>query len=106
PSRPCLAPGFTILAGPDRVRLVAGEDFRYTLTGPGLEAWLPAWLPVLDGRRTADEVLGLLPPERRGAAGDLLARLYGERVVLDGPASSAHVAGRYTLHPEGTGPLV
>jgi bacteriocin biosynthesis cyclodehydratase domain-containing protein len=105
PARPCLAPGFTVLPGPDRVRLVAGEDFRYTLTGPGLETWLPAWLAELDGRRTADDLLALLPPEHRGPAAQLLARLYGERVVLDGPAAAAHKAARYALCPEGTGLL-
>ncbi len=105
PTRPCLAPGFTILPGPDRVRLVAGEDFRYTLTGPGLEAWLPAWLPALDGSRTAEDFLGLLPAERRDAARQLLARLYGERVVFDGPAAAAHTPARHILRPEGTGLL-
>src|SRR5207302_70111 len=48
PTRPCLALPFTVLTAQDRVRLVAGEDFRYTLTGPGLETWLPDWLPTLD----------------------------------------------------------
>jgi bacteriocin biosynthesis cyclodehydratase domain-containing protein len=105
PARPFLAPGFTILPGPDRVRLVAGEDFRYTLTGPGLESWLPAWLPALDGGRTAEDLLGLLPPERRDPARQLLAHLYGERVVLDGPAAAAHAPARHTLRPEGTGLL-
>jgi hypothetical protein len=105
PARPCLAPGFSILPGPDRVRLVAGEDFRYTLTGPGLETWLPAWLPALDGSRTADEWLDQLPPERREAARQLLARLYGERVVLDGPAAAAHTPSRHSFRTEGTGLL-
>src|SRR4051794_6435571 len=35
PVRPRLALPFTFLTGPGRVRLVAGEDFRYTLAGPG-----------------------------------------------------------------------
>ena len=35
--RPRLALPFTVLASPDSVRLVAGEDFRYTLTGPELD---------------------------------------------------------------------
>jgi bacteriocin biosynthesis cyclodehydratase domain-containing protein len=105
PARPFLAPGFTVLTGPDRVRLVAGEDFRYTLSGPGLEGWLPAWLPALDGRRTAEEVLALLPEEQRAAGGQVLARLYGERVVLDGPAPAAHTPGRFALAVEGAGPL-
>ncbi len=105
PLRPCLAPGFSILPGPDRVRLVAGEDFRYTLTGPGLETWLPAWLAEMDGLRVLDDLLALLPPERRDPAAQLLARLYGERVVLDGPAAAAHAPAHYSLRPEGTGRL-
>ena len=44
PERPCLALPFTFLSSPDRVRLVAGEDFRYTLDGPRIETWLPQWL--------------------------------------------------------------
>jgi bacteriocin biosynthesis cyclodehydratase domain-containing protein len=105
PLRPCLAPGFTVLSGPDRVRLVAGEDFRYTLTGRGLESWLPQWLPLLDGSRTAEELASLLPDEHREAARQLLARLYGERVLIDPPAAAACKPASYTLRPEGTGAL-
>jgi bacteriocin biosynthesis cyclodehydratase domain-containing protein len=105
PARPFLAPGFTVLSGPDRVRLVAGEDFRYTLSGPGLEAWLPAWLEGLDGGCTADELLALLPEEQRALGREVLAGLYGERVVLDGPAAAAHVPARSVPVVEGTGPL-
>jgi bacteriocin biosynthesis cyclodehydratase domain-containing protein len=36
----------------------------------------------------------------------LVARLYGERVLVDGPARQAHAAGRYRLRPEGAGPLL
>src|SRR5450755_1293000 len=77
PSRPCLALPFTVLPGPDRVRLIAGEDFRYTLAAPGLETWLPDVLSQLDGRRTLDELLAALPADRHDAARQLLARLYG-----------------------------
>jgi bacteriocin biosynthesis cyclodehydratase domain-containing protein len=83
--RPCLALPFTVLTAADTVRLVAGEDFRYTLTSPGLDAWLPAWLAQLDGRRTLDETLGAVPAERRADAARLAERLYGERVLIDGP---------------------
>src|SRR5262249_36115796 len=105
PARPFLAFGFTILPGPDRVRLVAGEDLRYTLTGPGLETWLPAWLAHLDGTRTAEELLALLPQERRGDALEVLAGLYGERVRGDGPAVPARVPARWAIRREGTGIL-
>jgi bacteriocin biosynthesis cyclodehydratase domain-containing protein len=96
---------FTFLAAPDRVRLVAGEDFRYTLEGPGLDKWLPGWLPTLDGRRTLEEGLAALPPEAWPAARQLVGRLYGERVLIDGPAAAAHRPRRWRLEVEGHGPL-
>ena len=103
--RLCLALPFTILCGPGRVRLVAGEDFRYTLEAPGLEKWLPGWLPTLDGRRTLAEAVAALPEELRPAARQLVARLYGERVLIDGPAAAAHRPRRCRLVAEGSGPL-
>jgi bacteriocin biosynthesis cyclodehydratase domain-containing protein len=103
--RLALAPGFTILTGPDRIRLVCGEDRRYTLTAAGLEQWLPAWLPLLDGSRTLDEALALLPPESREAARQLAERLYGERVLVSAPPAAAHRPTRYCPHIEGCGRL-
>src|SRR5712691_11205386 len=100
--RPRLALPFTILTGRDTVRLVAGEDFRYTLTGPGLEAWLPAWLGALDGRTPLPELLGRLPEASRGAAQQLVDRLYSERVLIDGTAPDAHAPARWRLAPEGS----
>jgi bacteriocin biosynthesis cyclodehydratase domain-containing protein len=105
PLRPCLALPFTVLAAPDRVRLVAGEDFRYTLEAPGLEKWLPGWLPTLDGRRTLAEAVAALPEELRAEARRLVGRLYGERVLIDGPAAAAHRPRRCRLAAEGSGPL-
>jgi bacteriocin biosynthesis cyclodehydratase domain-containing protein len=93
---------FTILRGRDTVRLVAGEDFRYTLTGPGLEQWLPDWLASLDGKQPLEQVLGPLPQGHREAARQLIERLYGERVLIDGPAAAAHAAGTYRLAPAGS----
>lgn len=83
--RPCLALPFTIVTAADTVRLVAGEDFRYTLTAPDLDRWLPAWIERLDGRRTLDETLAAVPAECRADAVRLAERLYGERVLIDGP---------------------
>lgn len=100
--RPRLAFPFTILTDRDTVRLVAGEDFRYTLQGPGLERWLPAWLAVLDGRTPLAEALARLPQECRAAAGELADRLYGERVLIDGTARDAHQPTRWRLSPQGS----
>src|SRR5690242_19338767 len=55
--RPRLAHPFTILTAPGVVRLVAGEDFRYTLTGDGLEAWLPELLRRCTGRESVAELI-------------------------------------------------
>jgi bacteriocin biosynthesis cyclodehydratase domain-containing protein len=91
-----------VLPAPGRVRLVAGEDFRYTLSGPGLETWLPGWLPLLDGQRTLEEALAHLPESVRESARALVARLAGERVLVDGPPVAAHTARRYRIVVEGT----
>jgi bacteriocin biosynthesis cyclodehydratase domain-containing protein len=103
PSRPCLAFPFTYLAEGDCVRLVAGEDFRYTLTAPDLGEWLPGWLARLDGRLPLGNALALLPEGRRPAARAVLERLHQERVLSGGPAAAAHVPGRYRVAPEGSG---
>jgi bacteriocin biosynthesis cyclodehydratase domain-containing protein len=103
--RPRLALPYTILSGPDTVRLVAGEDFRYTLSGPGVEHWLPGFLAGLRGVETLAQALARLDEPQRGLALELAARLYGERVLVDGPVQAAHVAGEYRLAVEGAGPL-
>jgi bacteriocin biosynthesis cyclodehydratase domain-containing protein len=95
--RPRLALPFTILTGPDTVRLVAGEDFRYSFTAPALETWLPDWLAGLDGSAKLDDAVGRLPDAHRAAARRLADRLYGERVLIDGTAADAHVAGECRL---------
>ena len=105
-SRPRLAWPFTVLTGPDTVRLVAGEDFRYTLSGPGIEQWLPQLLEGCDGRRSFEQLSQGLPREQLETARQLLERLHGERVVVDGPASAAHEGNRYTIRAEGTGELL
>lgn len=101
--RPRLALPYTLVREPDRVRLLAGEDFRYTLSGAGIDAWLPDWLERCDGRRTVAELLAELLAERRDAAAALCERLYGERLLVDGPALQAHRPARYGLTPVGTG---
>jgi bacteriocin biosynthesis cyclodehydratase domain-containing protein len=93
--RPRLAYPFTVLTQPDTVRLVAGEDYRYSLTGPSLEQWLPAFLSRLTGAERLDVLLAELAPERHAAAVQLVQHLYGERVLVDGPAAAAHVGRRY-----------
>jgi bacteriocin biosynthesis cyclodehydratase domain-containing protein len=104
--RPRLALPYTVLAAPDRVRLVAGEDFRYTLSAPGVERWLPGLLAGLRGSMTVGEAVAALDAELRTQAVELLARLYGERVLVDGPAEAAHAPAARRLAAEGSGALV
>jgi bacteriocin biosynthesis cyclodehydratase domain-containing protein len=100
--RPRLALPFTVLPAADAVRLVAGEDFRYTLAGPGLEQWLPDWLAGFDGRAPLAALVERLPESRRSAARELADRLFGERVLIDGTAADAHAPVRYRLAIEGS----
>lgn len=100
--RPRLALPFTVLPAADAVRLVAGEDFRYALAGPGLQTWLPDWLAGFDGRTPLTALIDRLPESLRTAASDLAERLYGERVLIDGTAADAHAPVRYRLKVEGS----
>jgi bacteriocin biosynthesis cyclodehydratase domain-containing protein len=93
--RPRLALPFTVLASPGVVRIVAGEDFRYTLKGDGIDGWLPALLASFDGRRPLGEL--------SAAAAEVVDRLYGERVLVDGDARPTESLG---LGAEGRGPLL
>ena len=102
---PRLALPFTILREGDTVRLVAGEDFRYTLTSPGLGEWLPLVLERCDGRLTAEELVAHVPESQRPAAREAIDRLYGERALVNGGPMAAHRPRRYAPRIEGTGPL-
>lgn len=99
--RPRLAHPFTVVIEANTVRLIAGEDFRYTLTAPHLERWLPTLLQRFNGKQTLGELWNDLPPEQRDAAQQLVERLYGERVLVDGSASDAHRARTYRVIFEG-----
>lgn len=103
---PCLALPFTVLSGVDQVRLVAGEDHRYTLRAPGLERWLPALLARLDGSRPLPALLAEVPEPERAAAAALIDRLYGERLLFDGPPEERAAAGTpHRLEVSGDDPL-
>ena len=93
--RPRWAFPFTVLSQADTVRLAAGEDYRYTLTEPGLEAWLTPLLARFTGQFTLGEILDGVAQPRRLSVQAIVERLYGERVLVDGPADAeigrAHV---------------
>jgi bacteriocin biosynthesis cyclodehydratase domain-containing protein len=103
--RPRLAYPFTIIPRTDAVLLVAGEDYRYTLSGPGLGDWLPQLLARCDGGRTLEVLLESVKEKQRALALELMQQLYGERVLVDGPALAAHKVQQYRLVIEGTGPM-
>lgn len=103
--RPQLAWRFTILTGPGLVRLIAGEDLRFTLREPELEMWFPAWLQSFDGR-TIGEVLEQMPTARQAQALDWIQRLYGERIVVDCPAALGPMPRELQALVTGTGSLV
>lgn len=105
PRRPRLTLAFSFLTQPGVVRLVAGEDFRYTLTHAGLDEWLPAILARCTGRETVDDLFRGLAEPQRSTLLQVLRRLHGERVLVDGPAEAAHVARRYRWQVEGDGVL-
>jgi bacteriocin biosynthesis cyclodehydratase domain-containing protein len=104
-ARPRLGLPYTVLQEKGIVRLVCGEDFRYTLRGPGLESWLPDLLTRCDGRRSLDELLASLDEVLRGPAQQVIDRLYAERVLVDGTAADAHAPHRYRLEIAGQGAL-
>ena len=106
PRRPRLALPFTVITAKDTVRLVAGEDFRYTFSASDIEAWLPRVLEECDGRRTVDDLIRGLPGERSAAALGLVERLYSERVFVDGTAAQAHEGKRYGIRARGSGQLL
>jgi bacteriocin biosynthesis cyclodehydratase domain-containing protein len=103
--RPRLAYPFTFLTQPDTVRLVAGEDYRYTLTGAGLDRWLPDFLARCKGRETLAALVTCLAEGQRDLAQQIVERLYGERVLVDGSAQDVQVARSYGRSVAGHGVL-
>jgi bacteriocin biosynthesis cyclodehydratase domain-containing protein len=105
PKRIRFAFPFTILTKPDMVRLVAGEDFRYTLRAPALEQWLPPWLGSFEREIEWRTALDALSPDRRPEALEIIRRLYGERVLQEatGGHSNAHPSLNWAV--EGSGKL-
>lgn len=99
-----LAPGVTVLPGPDEVTLVAGEDRRWALAAPGVEGWLPGLLEALDGAPVA-ELLAALDDARRTAAQALMTRLLAERALLEAFAHEVPRGPARGWAVEGRGPL-
>ena len=96
---------FAILTKPDTVRLVAGEEFRYTLRSPSLDQWLPRFLSSFDHEAEWRPLLKLLPCERQQQALEIITRLYGERVLLEGNGDHPHMPSPDRWLVEGSGKL-
>lgn len=85
---------------------MAGEDRRYTLTGSGIDRWLPPLLERLDGARAVDVVVAELAEADQGPARELIDQLVEERLLVPPMAPEAHAPRPVALCPEGRGPLV
>jgi len=105
PNRVRFAFPFAILTKPDTVRLVAGEEFRYTLRSPSLEQWLPPLLKNFERDVEWRLLLDQLPPERRPQALEIITRLHGERVLLEANGEHAPVTSPISWAVEGSGKL-
>jgi bacteriocin biosynthesis cyclodehydratase domain-containing protein len=106
PSRPRLALAFTVIADGDAVHLIAGEDVRYSLRAKGFAQRLAELLSRCQGVCPASVLVAELPEADRAAANEILQRMAGERILVDGPVEAAAVAGAYRPTAEGRGPLV
>lgn len=105
PKRIRFAFPFAILTQPDTVRLVAGEEFRYTLRAPALDQWLPRWLSSFASEVEWHPWLNELPRERRPQALEIITRLYGERVLLEGNGEHPRPPSPVRWLVEGSGKL-
>ena len=105
PSRVQFAFPFAILTQPDTVRLVAGEEFRYTLRSPALDQWLPRLLSNFEGPVEWRPLWQQLPREHQPQALEIMTRLYGERVLLEGNGEHQRLPSPVRWVVEGTGKL-
>ena len=97
-----LALPFTVVRAPGVLRLVGGEAFRYTLRGAGIETWGPALLEAFETGARVGDALTTLPEAHRAAARALVVDLYGERVLIDAPATLAPAPAPPRLVPMGS----
>jgi bacteriocin biosynthesis cyclodehydratase domain-containing protein len=96
---------FAILKKPDTVRLVAGEEFRYTLRSPSLDQWLPQFLSSFGQEVEWRSLLNQLPNGRQKQALEIITRLYGERALLEGNGDDSLMPSPVRWMVEGTGKL-
>lgn len=100
---PKLALPFTILTEQNKVRLIAGEDFRYTFTAPNLETWLPQLLNKFNGTTQVKTLLEEFQFNETQQILNLIDRFYGERILVDGLAQNPVNQKQYGLKLYGKG---
>ncbi|MBK7995428.1 MAG: hypothetical protein IPK14_19225 [Blastocatellia bacterium] len=94
---------FTIISKQNIVKLVAGEDYRYTLTGANLDSWLPSLLAKIDGNKLTKEILENFDEPLKEQALAILERLYGERVLIENVVLKIATKENYKLEIFGSG---
>jgi bacteriocin biosynthesis cyclodehydratase domain-containing protein len=103
--RPRFALPYTILADSEKVRLIAGEDFRYTFESrhEPLTPWFPELLKAMDGRRSLEELIAPLELEVAlyPKIFQLFERLYRERIVVEGESVLPPQVKSYRVEFEG-----
>lgn len=105
--RPRLSLPFTLAPHGEFLHLIWGEDIRYSVRAGEHTDDLATLLRVCDGGLDLEMLLAQFSAERRDRLRELCARLYGERVLVDGPPEAVpHPARKYFAAAEGTGPLV
>lgn len=98
-----LALPFTVIGEPGTLRLIAGEDLRYTFRLRGIESWGGALVEALRQPISRQNALHIVPRSDRAQAEQLLTRLISERLVVD--AAPASVAQPYRVEISGEGRL-
>jgi bacteriocin biosynthesis cyclodehydratase domain-containing protein len=105
PQLPLLAPWYRLVGDGDRLLLEHGQSV-VVLEGGAARAFLPALLPLLDGTRTYDDLVGRLGVAARPALDLALELLSSHGLLVEGPdatvdvRASAHaVAAAYDLAP-------
>lgn len=84
PALPYLAPWYRLVELPGKVVLEHGQRI-VALEGRAASRLVPALLPLLDGTRTVDEIVGVLGEPVRPAVENALAALARRSLLVEGP---------------------
>ena len=84
PALPYLAPWYRLVQLPGKVVLEHGQRI-VALEGRAVSRLVPALLPLLDGTRTLDEIVGILGDAARPAVENVLLVLAERSALVDGP---------------------